>query len=491
MAIVAEPLAAAWWAGRAIVTRRERDPLAWIRWLPLQARYLESQSKARLLRAGNQALGKTTVALADLLWHALGEHPHRAEECAEAGEYWIACASWAQSVAIQGKLWELIPQDRLHPDTVWTQARGFRGKNPAVEVRHRSGAYSLIRFKTGSQDPLQLAGATVRGALFDEPPRTREAFSEVQKRVLAQNGWYAIAMTPINAPVGWIREDAEAGRFEDVHAPLSPEQLIPVGGTRPRRLRDGTICDAEWIAQLEASTAPHEIPVRIHGDWEVRTIERYFSVFRSSGSGAHCHEHPPDGEIKLALGVDHGSRPGKQIAVLTAVDEGGGGRAPAVYVLDEYCDRSGVATPDEDAAGILAMLRRHGFQWRDLAFAHGDIVHMQGTGKQKSNRDLAGQLAKQLRIPLDALNPQLRTVKRGRQRGAGSVQIGSRWLYHAMLRPGGFGISGRCQRLIESLDRYTMADDDWKDPVDALRYALDPWIFSFAKFTANAPIRLY
>jgi hypothetical protein len=100
-------LAQAYQLAAGIASRVEAEPIRWMRWLPAQDRYLRCTERFRLFRAGNQALGKTTVALADLLLHALGEHPHRT--CDTAGEYWIICASWSQSIAIQAKLRALMP----------------------------------------------------------------------------------------------------------------------------------------------------------------------------------------------------------------------------------------------------------------------------------------------------------------------------------------------------------------------------------------------
>ena len=480
-------LADAYVAAAAIQRRMEEQPLAWMRWLPVQDRYLRCAERFRLLRAGNQALGKTTVALADLLWHALGEHPYR--ECSAAGEYWIICASWSQSIAIQAKLRALMPDSRLHPDTIYTSARGFRGKNPAVEVRHKSGAYSMIRFRTTQQGTLNLAGATINGALFDEPPASEAVYAEVVKRVLSTGGWVSIAMTPIGAPIEWIRSAAQEGRVVDLHQPLTPEALIPVGGRRPRRLLDGTMCDQEWIAQIEIQTPSHEIPVRVHGEWEVRTTDRYFDVFRSSGTAAHVHESAPPGEVTLSLGIDHGSQPGKQIAVLVAVDARGD--YPRIYVVDHYVDQAGTATPEEDATGILAMLHRNGLRWRDLDYVYGDIVHMKGSIRQKSNKDLARHLCRRLGLAPDSLYPVIRTVKRGQANQRWAVRVASRWLYHQMIREGGIGFHPRCARLIDALDKYHPdRDDESKDPVDALRYALDPWIWRQPTRAPAATIRV-
>lgn len=477
--------------GRATARRIEAEPASWVAWLPPQMGFFACQAKFRLLRSGNQSIGKSTALLADLVWHAMGTHPWRASGRARAGEYWLICSSWSQSVAIQEKLHALIPPGALHPDTVFSSVRGFKGKNPAVQVRHALGGWSTIRIKTAKQGSLNLAGATIDGAAFDEIP-LEGIYAEVVKRVQARGGWISLGLTPIGAPVDWLRELAVAKVIEDLHSPLTPEALIPVGRTLPRRLPDGTPCDAEWIAKIERETPAHEVPVRIHGEWEVRSVEAYFAaVFRGSGPTAHVHDRLPKGDVTLALGIDHGSRPGKQTAILVAVDEQRAGPV-SIYVLDQWVDLTGVSTPEEDARGILAMLQRHGLQWRDLKHVHGDRVHLPGSGRQKSNKDLAVQIAKVLRIPPDALLPQIRTVKRGEGRGAGSKTVGLRWVYHTMSREGGFGAHPRCARLIEGFGRYNLTDDDhgWSDSMDALRYALDPYIFATHRSATVVPLRL-
>ena len=43
---------------------------------------------------------------------------------------------------------------------------------------------------------------------------------------------------------------------------------------------------------------------------------------------------------------------------------------------------------------------------------------------------------------------------------------------------GRFAVHPRCKRIVESLPKYTGADDDHKDPVDMIRYSLDNLIFA-------------
>lgn len=450
-----------------------------MRWLPVQDRYRRSLRAERLLRAGNQ-IGKTWGALGDLLDHAMGTHPHR--PCSTHGEFWIICASWSQSVAVQGKLAELLPADRISEDTPsFDDKNGFGAKNPTVKVRHVDGGWSVIRFRTTRQGALNLSSATIDGALFDEPPTSMRIYSEVRKRVMRRSGWVSIAMTPVNAPVQWIKELAEADGIEDIHTRMTPEALIPIGATDPIRLKDGTVCDAAWIAAEIGKTIPHEVPVVIHGEWEMRSQGRYFDRFVSmpDAPGAHVHDRPPPGRLTVCVGIDHGDRPGKQVAILAVVQPPENPRGyPRVYVLDMYVDAAGSALPEDDARGVLDMLRRHGMQWASVDHVRGDRVHRPGTGSQKSNKDLQAQIAKILRVPAPDLRPPIRTAKRGEGRGGGSVMVGSRWLYHAMVRDGGFGVHPRCAPLIHALDNYDpVVDDDHKDKVDALRYALDEFIF--------------
>ena len=144
------------------------------------------------------------------------------------------------------------------------------------------------------------------------------------------------------------------------------------------------------------------------------------------------------------------------------------------------------------------MLSEYGFEWRDLAWACGDRVHMKGSKQQKSNRDLMAALAVELGVDLDALLPRIRTVKRGEGRGSGSVKVGARWLFAALVEDR-LRVHPRCVRLIRALERWRgptapvrrgSPDEDWQDPIDALRYGLDRYIFAPARRRSAAPVAL-
>lgn len=474
--------------------RSSEDALSLIRWLPHQWRTLQNTGRFRLLRTGNQ-LGKTTVGLAEVIYAAIGVHPCRTPS-RKSGEYWIFCASWSQSVAIQKKLWALLPKSRIHPDTEFSQRRGIRGKDPAVEVLHEDGTYSTIRIKTTMQGALVIAGATIHGALFDEPPSSQRVYTEVSKRVQATGGWVLITMTPINAPVDWIRELVTDGGIEDIHARLQPSATVPVGHDQPVRItnQDGEVevWDQAWIDEVIRLTPAHEIPVTCHGEWESRTTDAYFhSAWRRP---VHVDANVMDAEILLHVGADHGDRPGKQVILLVCIDPADPvgieyGR-PGVYVLDEYVDRVGSGDPSDDARGLLAMLRRYGWEWSDVDCAMGDKVHMKGTARQKSCSDLQAAIGREIGLPFAAVQPPILSSKRGEGRGRGAPAVGLRWL-HAQLARDLLRIHPRCTRLIEAIERYKMApNDEYADPIDALRYALDPYIFKPQNTSAPAVVRI-
>lgn len=464
-----------------LADRADRDPISQLRWLPLQWAFLADPYPIKGIRAGNQSIGKSTAMFALLVGHCLGEHP-----LGDAGYvmppppvvWWLVIAS-KNAVDQQRKLWDLLPKHELDPRTEFDPHRGFTPVN-APAILFRNG--SVIRLRTGNQDALDFASATLDGVAWDEPPAYPRKFVETVQRVEERGGYVLIAYTPINAPTDYLRELCERGTVHDHWSPLTPEALIPVGAVEPLRTRDGRPKDAAYIAEKRLLCPVHEQPVVIDGEWEMRSVERYFTLFREGGADSHVHARAPRHEVDLVVGIDHGSKPGKQIAVLMAVWRDRTDQPWRVYVVDEYTDTEGTATPAEDAAGVLAMLDRHRVRWGELTYAGGDRVHDPGTPQQKSNRDLSIQLVRQLErrgeLPSGGeLHPAIRTVKRGAGRGAGSAHYRSKWLYHRTANRGGFGVHPRCVRVISALRRYDLRDNEYKDPIDAVVYGLDPYIY--------------
>lgn len=466
----------AWVGARQLAERRVSEPVRYIRWLPLQMAFLLSVARVKQIRAGNQTIGKTWAALAEVVGRCLGRHPiegvphnYRVPPI----EAWVICASWSQSLGIQKKLNALLPWPEVSERTSYDEVSGFTPtKSPVVLFRNGS----IIRIKTTGQDAIDFAGATIAVVLFDEPPKQPRMYTEALMRLEELGGTLLLSYTPVNAPTDYLKKLVEAGQIEDHWRRLTPEELIPVGCTEPLRAKDGRPKDKRWIEEREAKVPEHERDVVVHGEWEGRAVGAYFDgVYRPD---LHITAIVLDGQWDVFLGFDHGHRPGKQVALLILV-QGRMTPHPRVHVLDEYIDETGHATPDDDARAILAMLGRHNLRWYQVDEAHGDRVHMKGTPQQKSNRDLSAAIARELDVPRDDLRPFIATVKRGEGHGSGSLSAGSRWLFHAMARPGQLTVHPRCRHGAQRLPKYTLVDDDagCKDWVDALRYGIDSLIF--------------
>lgn len=505
------PLERAARAGRELVRRQQLRPIE--HWTPLPGQYavLTSPHKFRLFRAGNQTLGKTTCGAVDMISTAVGENPwNPAAVTPKPIEAWVICAAWPQSVAIQKKVWELLPKDLVHPDVVFDDVRGFRGVSPAFRVRHvPSGGWSIVRFKTTQQGGLNLAGATITYAWFDEPPHDPRVFSEIANRVTkaGRYGRVLLTMTPVNAPVDWIREaatpkeDGEEPLIHDIHRRLEPQELIPVGRSRPIVTEDGTPMDEAWIAGKIRETLAHEIPVVVHGEWNFAAEAPIFTAFRTSGPDSHVVDEDPDHDWDLYLGLDHGMRHHAQVALLIAVRwPAGRNNPPVVHIVDEYV-ADVETTEDDDADAILAMLEEHGLRWRDLKAAHGDIPHhgsnRRGSVAKKSNARLEAALQRHPRarehgIRRRSITPKVDHAKRGAAALPGAPHHGCTYLHRLMVRRGHFSVHRRCQETIRSLQRYDMTpNSDESHLVDCLRYGLKPVIFGARTRLPGRAVHIY
>jgi len=434
------------------------------------------------MRSGNQAVGKTHAGCAEDIFRLRGEHPFIPVPSAPVRGA-VVTGSWKQSLVVQSRLWSMVPKDEVHPACRFDEVIGFRGKNPTLRMKNGSS----LDIRTTQQGGLSLAGGTYDFVHFDEPPRSPRVFEEMRKRTVKTNGVVYLTYTPVNAPVGYLREMVEAGSIEDIWAPLTAEAMIPVGSSRPVRLPDGTVCDATWIQSLIADTMPFQVPVVIHGEWEMRSEGQLFRGFRDSGPRSHVSERVPN-TFELQVGIDYGSGAHfSACAVLVAVAKVKG--EDHIYVLDEYVS-DGETTIEQDARGIRAMLTRWSQQWRSLTKAYGDRPWRTRGSRAlqvKDNRAMAKALGKMLpgQTP-ETLSPPIATVKRGKGHGAGSIHVGCAYLHRAMVGDR-FHVQPRCKRVIESLNKWDWRDNQYKHIIDCLRYSIDNRIFGTVHVNAKRP----
>jgi len=449
------------------------DSLATMDWLPHQARYLETaaEHRWRMLRTGNR-LGKTTVAAAETIQYALGIHPH--DPRPPIREQWAITVSWSQSLAVQEALWRLAPKGRLAPGQRYDFRRGFGAANPSLLFDNGS----VIRIRTTQQGSLNLAGFQVGRIWFDEPPLP-SVWDECVARTRTAGGLIAVTLTPIGRDCTFLRELVELGKLQDIHQRLTPDALVHTRSGRRYCTDDGEACTAEWIEAQEELCLPYTVPVRIHGEWDMRLTDRFFGAFVSDPSveGSHVADPPPYLDLVACVGMDHGYARGNAASVLIGVDESTIQKTgyPTVWVLDEGWSPE-VTTPDHDADNLLGMLSRQRWRWSELAHVYGDIPTRAGAGR-KGNLDIADSVRRRLGLRhRDQLHPRIYTAKRGRRGGAGSVEYGCGWLHRRMVM-GQFFISPRCVRLIEGIDKWQgEKESEHKHLIDGLRYGLTHYI---------------
>ena len=435
----------------------------------------------------------TFAQMAEVIWRCLGTHPHYPTK-APPVEVWVVCTSWAQSVAIQQKFWTLAPHRQL---TARTRDRyriddGWGRVNPLAIFNNGS----IVRFRTTNQGPEAQAGATVDYVAMDEPP-DEEVFRELRKRVMRSGGQIGLTLTPINRPCGWIREEVRAGRINEVHARLVPENLIPIGSDQPLTVVDPYTrlevpMDAAWIEHQRAITPAAWAPVVLDGEWEIRPQGVFFKCFDAAKHvNSRASFNPRRGPIRHVLGLDYAAadRPYGHCAALTQVQEQPheGATRYAVIALDEVV-LPGTATNPQFAREILSMLERNGLRWSDLFAVHGDNP-VTSNFVERSNAHTMRAIATELQIPNDAVMPRIRSAKEGHRSDAG-YDMGNQWVYEH-IASGLFIVHPRCEATIKGYETWDYSKlHQSKDILDSRRYSLMPFIFATSS-SSGVVVRLY
>lgn len=477
------------------------DPLAVHQPTPPQLALYRCKAKRVVLRAGNQVGGKTTAACVVALWYATHRHPYRRTPSRPTGVLFV-CVSWTQSLAIQKKLWALTPKAALAPGQTFDPETGLGTKAPALIFADGSS----IDIRTENQGAKNLSGATLDLIVYDEPPKSRRIYDELERRLTRTGGTFIMTMTPVNARVDWLRELCEAGEITDLHFRGHPRNCT---------LQDGTLLtvedpdtnvhepmDAAWFARERRKVGPYAAPVLIDGEWEFRAEGAFFVAWDASRmvvpNLAESEVGPGDRPVLLELGIDYGDDKLRTAAVLCAIylDPKGDERETRVWVLGEYVpDRATLV--EQDAEGILGLLAAHGYRWRDLAHVHGDkrLTDASGRSTRKSNGLLGGAIARQLGLAGGIISPPVNSAKRvpgvGRLGRDGALFPSVRWLHEHMLR-GQLWVDASCERLIKAFATWDGTErHEAKDVLDGFRYALVRHWASHRKRTSSRRARLY
>lgn len=413
---------------------------------PVLTRFMDDPSKRIAIRAANRT-GKTRHACARLAKVMLS-HPN--------GRYRAVGVNYVQTTRVLGRyLHEFLPPSSLMPGCHYSDENGWSHQL----IRLRNGC--TCQMMTDEQPAKAHAGDDLDGVLHDEPPRS-EILSESQTRVMARNGFIWIAMTPINAPVEYLKEmvEAEDSVWKEYVVSLTPENC-------PWYSRQQVL---DWID--EAAASPGTYRQKVYGDWEGDSVDRTFT-----GWSPDCIFH---GDLDTALmgkpyhlgiGVDHGEGVGKQVAIFAVwtPDE--------IYIIDEVVNET-ATTPDEDARAILNRLGEWGWRLDEVHRMVGD-VNSAGklSGGARINDLLSAALHRQAGFRREAV--QIVTPEKGKN----SVEYGERLVNNALLR-GTLHVHSRCANLVRCMRHYSPGDESMKHAIDALRYLVTPIL---SERTGTAP----
>ena len=443
--------------------RREANGGSFIRLTTPQQKFRDDPSPVAIWRDGNQ-LGKSTALAAIVVDFIRGRVPWRRKR----GPVTVVVigVSHEQMYPLHDKIWKALPKDEIE-SLGFEPGRGIRGKPPRVSFTSGPGAGSLILFRTYQQSTQILAGLTASLVICDEPCPER-VYGEILPRLMRHRGHLRIGFTPTPdaPPLGWLREKIDAGAVSEHNYGLAAANCWPAGAPAP------------WISQGEieqyaASLLPVERKMRMFGDWEPVTEGAWLGNFVDGQHVAPLDVSDLHG-WKLAVGIDHGTAPNKEAAILCAYTDETTGR-PRIAFLDELNWR-GEITPEIVARDILDMLGRHGLQYSDVDLWVGD----RATGENKrhvriSNSEIRSELAYAMGVAYRK-TAYIKTPKKSR----GSVLAGLRMMNNLMgaerstdgvahLR-----ISPRCKVLIEAFRRFRGdRRDPLKDVLDAARYVAE------------------
>ena len=416
---------------------------------PGQAEFHASHDQRRLMIAGNQ-VGKTRALAAECWWHSQATHPFRMTATAP-NVGWIMCADlkggWTN---FSEKMREIEPKGVLHSHTLYDNGRGYTCRG-AKMIRLKNG--SLIVGKSGSQEQMALAGATIDWLAIDELPK-RGHFGEVRSRIAVNEAPVFMAFTPIGRPATWLRDWVEGNpdTGDTAHEDWNIHRVKLSAENCPHRT-------PESIEKQIKSYGPWEYAQRVEGAWEGVTTDRWISF-----SEDNVFTEPPTDIERLGLGWDHGEQPGASVCYLVGW---GGDR---LYVLDEYVSEER-NTPLAEAKAITKMMREWSVEPWQIEEARGDSNSAGRLGLGFSVNQLLergfAQILKSARPPFSINVPY---------KGPGSVKARARMLSSACVE-GRFMVHEGCVRLISSLRHWRgESGGDLKHHFDAVGYIAEVFL---------------
>ncbi len=385
--------------------------------------------------------------------------------------------SWKQLSQTLEYLWDIV-------DKTWFRER-IRFEDGALKGQ-RLSVYDIVggpgkggklwcgTFTAGAKN---LAGPRATAIATDEPlPET--IHNELMPRLLGRKGrmlqTFTVTLgTSHKLEYLWDLVDDESKPWIG-----QIQTILTLDAVTPR----GSLVERPWMSAQEIRELEEGVSRKVANMRMGRTRYPLVDGAYFDRWGPHLVKpcDPPAGAI-LGIGVDHGSKPGAQRAVLVAFAERG--LFSRAWVLDEY-KGDGRTESEEDARGILGMLDRHGIALPDVDRWIGDRSHRgDKRGGKKSNARLQRAIARERGINTrrhdwrDKLPPALRDMRTPRKYD-GSHWDGMELLHRLMVGDDPrLTVDPRCEHLIGDFEAWEGATTDpHKDGIDAARYIIVPLV---------------
>ena len=402
----------------------------------------------------------------------------------------LAGNTWTQLGSTLRYLWQGMDRRYFRPGIRY-EAGGIKGQRLAV-FEIIGGPAKGGELRLGTFDAANLAGPRADLVVSDEPlPET--VYNELLARLLGRNGRMFMGFTTTMKTAHKLEylwdlvDDPEKHWVGEVNTLLDIDAVTPRGG----------LFEQPWMTQAEidrfiASTSKVISDMRAGRSRYPRSGESYFSLWGPELVSDRAEIAQLGGAIPIGtpvgVGMDHGSKPGAERAVLVAVS--GQGLAAHCWVLDEYkSDRRG--DEFDDARGVVAMLARHGMRIQDVDQWVGDRPHAGDQwGGVKSNRRFLKAMAHVAAGHPRGRSRWMETLPKAMQQMARPRKFhGSVWdnvdeLHRLMVSKGSGTHSGprltvapACKHLDEDLQEWQGGKlDPHKDGIDAWRYIAVPML---------------
>lgn len=423
-----------------------------------QVDFASSRERFLLWRGGN-SIGKSWGHSWDLVHFARGTHLWRSVP-AGPRKIMVAGFSFAQMDPLMEKLWLMLPKGEIHPKLYFAPGQGIKGfKEPVIPFIAGPGAGSVIYLATYEQGTERIMGFQGHRLSMDEPPPA-SLYGEARPRLNYYRGEMRITFTPTpsSPPLAYMRKEVEEGRVVEIQTTYNQAACTIRGGLVPWAWKR-----EPEIEEDIGNYLPDERPMRRDGAWDPVVSGRWLEKV----TDAIVVEEPlPPGRWYFAVGIDHGTRPGREWATLLAAN------AQGEYRWLDEAHEEGVTSMADDASNILKMLERNGLTWEEVDHWVGDRRTAESTwGSPKSNADLTDALAAELDIPARELRERgLRIVTAFKDRG--SVRRGAT-LINQLAATDRLRIHRRCQGFIGGAKVWRGEEAlECKDPIDSGRYGL-------------------